>query len=108
MLNKKLTTANVTVKNDVVLNQQMVRVQQMMKAAGALSLDDVISSDITISRKPMFTSRRYLKLAIAKRCRSNKLVRQRFAFALKFQQKIFMMRKTSRSWWKQPRRHHIC
>ncbi|KZV13506.1 hypothetical protein F511_45331 [Dorcoceras hygrometricum] len=44
MLNK--TTENVTVKNDE--NQQMVRVQQMKKAAGALSIDDVISSDITI------------------------------------------------------------
>ncbi|KZV26233.1 hypothetical protein F511_43698 [Dorcoceras hygrometricum] len=54
------------------------------KAAGALSIDDVISSDITISRKLMFTSRRHLELAIAKRCRSNKLVRQRFAFALGF------------------------
>ncbi|KZV58760.1 putative inactive receptor kinase-like [Dorcoceras hygrometricum] len=54
MLNKKLTTANVTVKNDG--NQQMVRVQQMKKAAGALSIDDVISSDITISRKLLFTS----------------------------------------------------
>ncbi|KZV45506.1 LRR receptor-like serine/threonine-protein kinase [Dorcoceras hygrometricum] len=32
----------------------------------------------------MFTSRCYLELAIAKRCRSNKLVRQRFAFALRF------------------------
>ncbi|KZV23981.1 hypothetical protein F511_20902 [Dorcoceras hygrometricum] len=56
----------------------------MKKAAGALSIDDVISSDITISRKLLFTSRCYLKLAIAKRCRSNKLVRQRFAFALRF------------------------
>ncbi|KZV33709.1 hypothetical protein F511_30684 [Dorcoceras hygrometricum] len=56
----------------------------MKKAAGALSIDDVISSDITTSRKLMFTSRCYLKLAIAKRCRLNKLVRQRFAFALRF------------------------
>ncbi|KZV24624.1 hypothetical protein F511_36842 [Dorcoceras hygrometricum] len=38
------------------VNQQMVRVQQMKKAAGALSIDDVISSDITISRKLLFTS----------------------------------------------------
>ncbi|KZV46695.1 hypothetical protein F511_36755 [Dorcoceras hygrometricum] len=51
---KKLSTANVTVKNDE--NQQMVRVQQMKKAAGALSIDDVISSDITISRNLLFTS----------------------------------------------------
>ncbi|KZV17869.1 hypothetical protein F511_44161 [Dorcoceras hygrometricum] len=33
------------------------------------------------------TSRAYSKLAIAKRCRLNKLIRQRFAFALRF------------SWW---------
>ncbi|KZV33242.1 hypothetical protein F511_43483 [Dorcoceras hygrometricum] len=45
-------------ESDVVLNyQQMVRVQQMKKTAGALSIDDVISSDITISRKLVFTSR---------------------------------------------------
>ncbi|KZV19944.1 hypothetical protein F511_30668 [Dorcoceras hygrometricum] len=47
------------------------------KAAGALSIDDVISSDITISRKiyqqRASTNRGNLKLAIAKRCRSNKL-----------------------------------
>ncbi|KZV38953.1 hypothetical protein F511_40683 [Dorcoceras hygrometricum] len=62
-------------ESDVVLkNQQMVRVQQMKKAAGALSIDDVISSDITISRKLMFTSRCYLELAISKRCRLNKLM----------------------------------
>ncbi|KZV21925.1 hypothetical protein F511_44742 [Dorcoceras hygrometricum] len=35
----------------------MVRVQQMKKTAGALSIDDVISSDITISRKLLLTSR---------------------------------------------------
>ncbi|KZV36686.1 hypothetical protein F511_14789 [Dorcoceras hygrometricum] len=64
---KKLTTTNVTVKNDE--NQQMVRVQQMKKAARALSIDDVISSDITISRKLLFTSSCYMEIAIAKRCR---------------------------------------
>ncbi|KZT75641.1 hypothetical protein F511_47334 [Dorcoceras hygrometricum] len=62
------------------------------KAAGALSIDDVISSDITISRKidqqRASTSRGNLKLAIAKRCRSNKLVRRRFAFKLKIQQMV--------------------
>ncbi|KZT76541.1 glycerophosphodiester phosphodiesterase-like protein [Dorcoceras hygrometricum] len=79
---KKLTTANVTVKNDE--NQQMVRDQQMKKAAGALSIDDVISSDITISRKLLFTSSWYLEIAIEKRCRLHKLIRQSFAFALRF------------------------
>ncbi|KZV13565.1 hypothetical protein F511_45273 [Dorcoceras hygrometricum] len=45
-------------ESDVVLkNQQMVRVQQMKKTAGALSMDDVISIDITISRKLLLTSR---------------------------------------------------
>ncbi|KZV13863.1 putative UDP-3-O-acylglucosamine N-acyltransferase 2, mitochondrial [Dorcoceras hygrometricum] len=59
MLNKKLTTANVTVKNDE--NQQMVRAQQRAS-----------------------TSSWCLELAIAKRCRLNKLIRQRFAFAIRF------------------------
>ncbi|KZV32643.1 hypothetical protein F511_14767 [Dorcoceras hygrometricum] len=62
------------------------------KAAGALSIDDVISSDITISRKiyqqRASTSSWYLKLAIAKRCRLHKLIRQRFDFALKIQQMV--------------------
>ncbi|KZV37804.1 hypothetical protein F511_24495 [Dorcoceras hygrometricum] len=89
MLNKKLTTANVTVKYDE--NQQMVRDLQMKKAAGALSIDDVISSDITISRKLLFTSSWYLEIAIAKRCRLHKLIRQRFALALKIQQMLFAL-----------------
>ncbi|KZV24933.1 sorbitol related enzyme [Dorcoceras hygrometricum] len=55
------------------------------KAAGALSIDDVISSDITISRK-IYQQRAStrcwcLKLAIAKRCRLHKLIRHRFAFS---------------------------
>ncbi|KZV15605.1 hypothetical protein F511_41177 [Dorcoceras hygrometricum] len=66
----------------------MVRVQQMKKAAGALSVDDVISSDITISRKQLFTSRWYLELAIAKRCRLHELIRQSFALALKVQEMV--------------------
>ncbi|KZV51991.1 hypothetical protein F511_11890 [Dorcoceras hygrometricum] len=45
-------------ESDVVLkNQQMVRVQQMKKTAGALSIYDVINSDITISMKLLLTSR---------------------------------------------------
>ncbi|KZT75946.1 hypothetical protein F511_47029 [Dorcoceras hygrometricum] len=66
----------------------MVRVQQMKKAAGALSVDDVINSDITISRKQLFTRKWYLELAIAKRCRLHELIRQRFALALKIQQMV--------------------
>ncbi|KZV36832.1 hypothetical protein F511_03556 [Dorcoceras hygrometricum] len=69
-------------ESDVVLKNQ-----QMKKAAGALSVD-FISSDITISRKiyqqRASTSRGNLELAIAKRCRLHKLIRQRFAFALRF------------------------
>ncbi|KZV23381.1 hypothetical protein F511_09126 [Dorcoceras hygrometricum] len=71
----------------------------MKKAAGALSVD-VISSDITISRKiyqqRASTSRGNLELAIAKRCRLHKLVRQRFAFALKIQQMLFALISSSR------------
>ncbi|KZV51171.1 hypothetical protein F511_19721 [Dorcoceras hygrometricum] len=46
-------------------------------SAGALSEDG-------ISRQLLFTSSWCLELPIAKRCRSNKLERQRFAFALRF------------------------
>ncbi|KZV06563.1 hypothetical protein F511_45955 [Dorcoceras hygrometricum] len=67
---KKLTTANVTVKNDE--NQQMVRVQQMKKAAGALIIDDVISSDITISRKLLFISSCSRKISAGSYCTSSR------------------------------------
>ncbi|KZV23573.1 DEAD-box ATP-dependent RNA helicase 16 [Dorcoceras hygrometricum] len=71
----------------------------MKKAAGALSVD-VMSSDIKISRKIFqqraSTSRGNLELAIAKRCRLHKLIRQRFAFALKIQQMLFALISSSR------------
>ncbi|KZV38619.1 putative receptor-like protein kinase [Dorcoceras hygrometricum] len=71
----------------------------MKKAAEALSVD-VISSDITISRKiyqqRASTSRVNLELAIAKRCRLHKLIRQRFAFVLKIQQMLFALITSSR------------
>ncbi|KZV50823.1 hypothetical protein F511_09881 [Dorcoceras hygrometricum] len=43
------------------------------------------------SRKLLFTSRCYLEIAIAKRCRLHKLIRQRFALALKIQQEDFAL-----------------
>ncbi|KZV42959.1 hypothetical protein F511_42416 [Dorcoceras hygrometricum] len=43
------------------------------------------------SRKLLFISRCYLKIAIAKRCRLHKLIRQRFALALKIQQEDFAL-----------------
>ncbi|KZV53558.1 hypothetical protein F511_27107 [Dorcoceras hygrometricum] len=55
------------------------------------SKDDVITADESVegfcdgdNQQRASTSRGNLKLAIEKRCRSNKLVRQRFAFALRF------------------------
>ncbi|KZV52232.1 hypothetical protein F511_40988 [Dorcoceras hygrometricum] len=96
---KKLTTANVTVKNDG--NQQMVRVQQMkrdqllckqaLKQRESWISDDDISSDVITT-----SSNWYLEIAIAKRCRLHKLIRQRFAFALKIQQMLFALITSSR------------
>ncbi|KZV20498.1 hypothetical protein F511_16296 [Dorcoceras hygrometricum] len=43
------------------------------------------------SRKLLFISRCYLKIAIAKRCRLHKLIRQCFALALKIQQEEFAL-----------------
>ncbi|KZV48135.1 hypothetical protein F511_20774 [Dorcoceras hygrometricum] len=43
------------------------------------------------SRKLLFTSRCYLEIEIAKRCRLHKLIRQRFALALKIQQMLFAL-----------------
>ncbi|KZV29981.1 hypothetical protein F511_41124 [Dorcoceras hygrometricum] len=47
------------------------------------------------SRQLQCNQSRTLKLAIEKRCRLHKLVRQRFAFALGIQQMLFAMRKIS-------------
>ncbi|KZV45915.1 hypothetical protein F511_20511 [Dorcoceras hygrometricum] len=63
-----------------------------------ISADDVIGDVIIFSRwveQPVASysaiSRCYLKIAIAKRCRLHKLIRQRFALALKIQQKDFAL-----------------
>ncbi|KZV20701.1 hypothetical protein F511_09678 [Dorcoceras hygrometricum] len=88
-------------ESDVVLkNQQMVRVQQMatvqwiqQKRKDKDSADEIISRKIYQQRAS--TSSWYLELAIAKRCRLHKLIRQRFAFVLWIQQMLFAMRKTS-------------
>ncbi|KZV29001.1 hypothetical protein F511_03777 [Dorcoceras hygrometricum] len=44
-----------------------------------------------ISRELLFISRCYLEIARAKRCRLHKLIRQRFAIALKIQQENFAL-----------------
>ncbi|KZV55013.1 hypothetical protein F511_30440 [Dorcoceras hygrometricum] len=62
-------------------------------------IPDARGSDVVeeiFSRELLFISRCYLEIAIAKRCRLHKLIRQRFALALKFQQMLFAMRKFSR------------
>ncbi|KZV06693.1 hypothetical protein F511_45825 [Dorcoceras hygrometricum] len=69
MLNKKLTTANVTVKNDG--NQQMVRVQQMkrdqllckqaLKQRESWISDDDINSDVITTSSRGKSSRKHLK-----------------------------------------------
>ncbi|KZV47526.1 hypothetical protein F511_14598 [Dorcoceras hygrometricum] len=79
------------------------------------SVDDVIGDVIIISRwfesssrkrnqqvactsshKLLFTSRCYLEIAIAKRCRLHKLIRKRFVLALKIQQMLFALISSSR------------
>ncbi|KZV07077.1 MATH domain-containing protein-like [Dorcoceras hygrometricum] len=57
--------------------------------------DEATSYEEVSSRKLLFTSRCYLEIAIAKRCRLHKLIRQRFALALKIQQEDFAMEMTS-------------
>ncbi|KZV55984.1 FRIGIDA-like protein 3 [Dorcoceras hygrometricum] len=73
-------------ESDVMLkNQQMVRVQQMATVEW-----------IQQKRKVKISSSWCLKLAIAKRCRLHKLIRQRFAFAPKIQQMLFALITSSR------------
>ncbi|KZV34894.1 separase-like [Dorcoceras hygrometricum] len=86
-------------ESDVVLkNQQMVRVQQMATVEWIQQKrkDKDSVDDMNIYQQIASTSSWYLELAIAKRCRLHKLIRQRFAFALWIQQMLFAMRKTSR------------
>ncbi|KZV49356.1 serine/threonine-protein kinase-like protein [Dorcoceras hygrometricum] len=89
MLNKKLTTENVTVKkatscrrisSDITISRKLKAISSCEEAQ---ERSDVVQEELS-SRKLLFTSSWYLELAIAKRCRSNKLERQRFAFALSF------------------------
>ncbi|KZV31951.1 hypothetical protein F511_41006 [Dorcoceras hygrometricum] len=56
------------------------------RPAGELSNDDISDNVSNQQEATVQTSSWYLKLAIAKRCRLNKSIRQRFAFALKIQQ----------------------
>ncbi|KZV39840.1 hypothetical protein F511_15320 [Dorcoceras hygrometricum] len=56
------------------------------RPAGELNNDDVSSNVSNQQEATAQTSRWYWKLAIAKRCRLNKSIRQRFAFTLKIQQ----------------------
>ncbi|KZV29807.1 hypothetical protein F511_22581 [Dorcoceras hygrometricum] len=66
---------------------------QSQESTGSLHPDargrDVVKE--IFSRKLLFTSRCYLEIAIAKRCRFHKLIRQRFALALKIQQEDFAL-----------------
>ncbi|KZV16413.1 protein POLAR LOCALIZATION DURING ASYMMETRIC DIVISION AND REDISTRIBUTION-like [Dorcoceras hygrometricum] len=86
-------------------NQQMKRSEKdeatsCWRISSWFSVDDVIGDVIIFSRwferAVARISRCYLEIAIAKRCRLHKLIRQRFALALKIQQMLFTMRKFSR------------
>ncbi|KZV41868.1 hypothetical protein F511_16812 [Dorcoceras hygrometricum] len=68
--------------------------EQSQESAGSLFTQTQERSDVVediSSRKILFTSRCYLELAIAKRCRLHKLIRKRFAIALKIQQEDFAL-----------------
>ncbi|KZV51987.1 phosphatidylinositol 4-phosphate 5-kinase 9-like [Dorcoceras hygrometricum] len=77
-----------------------------------ISVDDVIGDVITFSRcferAVARISRCYLEIAIAKRCRLHKLIRQRFALALKIQQEDFaLIFQQSKLQWIQSQRKDI-
>ncbi|KZV33355.1 phospholipase D gamma 1-like [Dorcoceras hygrometricum] len=68
--------------------------EQSQESAGSLH-PDARGSDVV--EEILFTSRCYLEITIAKRCRLHKLIRQRFALALKIQQMLLRFnRKTLR------------
>ncbi|KZV50501.1 hypothetical protein F511_07770 [Dorcoceras hygrometricum] len=67
--------------------------EQSQESAGSLH-PDARRSDVVekiFSRKLLFTIRCYLEIAVAKRCRLHKLIRQRFSLALKIQQEDFAL-----------------
>ncbi|KZV33456.1 BEACH domain-containing protein lvsC-like [Dorcoceras hygrometricum] len=67
--------------------------EQSQESAGSLH-PDARGSDVIekiSSRKLLFTSICYLEIVIAKRCRLHKLIRQRFALALKIHQEDFAL-----------------
>ncbi|KZV40760.1 hypothetical protein F511_30323 [Dorcoceras hygrometricum] len=77
---------------NVIISADGLR-DQSQESAGSLH-PDARGSDVVeeiSSRKLLFISRCYLELAIAKRCRLHKLIRQRFALALKIQQEDFAL-----------------
>ncbi|KZV55421.1 hypothetical protein F511_41717 [Dorcoceras hygrometricum] len=76
MLNKKLTTANVTVKND---ENQQTRNDDVLDSRGNQQM-----ATVEWNQQKASTSSWCLELAIAKRCRLNKVIRQRFALAIRF------------------------
>ncbi|KZV22807.1 hypothetical protein F511_34273 [Dorcoceras hygrometricum] len=68
--------------------------EQSQESEGSLYIQSQERSDVVeeiSSRKLLFISRCYLEIAIAKRCRLHKLIRQRFALALKIQQEDFAL-----------------
>ncbi|KZV19603.1 hypothetical protein F511_10506 [Dorcoceras hygrometricum] len=74
---------------DVIIFSRWFEKEQSQESAGSLH-PDARGSDVVerqSSRKLLFTSRCYLEIAIAKRCRLHKLIRQRFAI----QQKLFAL-----------------
>ncbi|KZV49610.1 hypothetical protein F511_24427 [Dorcoceras hygrometricum] len=73
-----------------VLRSALERITSKKKIPGAKrKRSDVV--DEKSSRKLLFTSRCYLEISIAKRCRLHKLIRQRFALVLKIQQEDFAL-----------------
>ncbi|KZV50485.1 uridine-cytidine kinase C [Dorcoceras hygrometricum] len=86
--------------DDVIIFSRWFESSSRKLSAGSLYIQtqgrsDVVEEEIS-SRKLLFTSRCYLEIAIAKRCRLHKLIRQRFALALKIQQMLFALRSSSR------------
>ncbi|KZV45266.1 hypothetical protein F511_16849 [Dorcoceras hygrometricum] len=64
--------------------------EQSQESAGSLYIQTQKEATQS-SRKLLFTSRCYSEIAIAKRCRLHKLIRQRFALELKIQQEDFAL-----------------
>ncbi|KZV42852.1 hypothetical protein F511_13605 [Dorcoceras hygrometricum] len=100
-----MTSAFMSSQSAVGYQQMRREVKEMKRRRAGESADELalMTSSVMSSysvdglrEQSQDISRWYLEIAIEKRCRLHKLIRQRFALAIKIQQMLFALRSSSR------------